>query len=167
MRFSIKNFFRKSLIKNKKGISPLIATVLLIGFTVALAAVVITWGSGFVQRVTEGTDKRTTESLACTGDLNFEISKVTCGTGGGNGTVLVDNKGSINIINIALRTFNTNGDNLGSTKIGEVNSFEIKTKTSVIQIGTSKVEAFATIVIDGNSVTCTDATRTKTFSPAC
>ena len=28
---------------NKKGISPLIATVLLIGFTVALAAVVITW----------------------------------------------------------------------------------------------------------------------------
>ena len=31
---------------NKKGISPLIATVLLIGFAVALAAVVMTWGLG-------------------------------------------------------------------------------------------------------------------------
>ena len=29
----------------KKGISPLIATVLILGFTVALAAVIMTWGS--------------------------------------------------------------------------------------------------------------------------
>jgi len=36
---------------NKKGISPLIATVLIIGFTVALAAIIITWGSGFVNKL--------------------------------------------------------------------------------------------------------------------
>ena len=33
------------LIKNKKGISPLIATVLLISFAVSLGAVVMNWGS--------------------------------------------------------------------------------------------------------------------------
>ena len=41
--------------KNKRGISPLIATVLLIGFTVALAAMVMTWGSGFIKKTTEQT----------------------------------------------------------------------------------------------------------------
>lgn len=30
-----------------KGISPLIATVLLLGFTVALAAIIMTWGKSF------------------------------------------------------------------------------------------------------------------------
>ena len=33
----------------KRGISPLIATVLLIGFTVTLAAVIMTWGGGFTR----------------------------------------------------------------------------------------------------------------------
>ena len=30
---------------NKRGVSPLIATVLIIGFTVALAAMIFTWGN--------------------------------------------------------------------------------------------------------------------------
>ena len=48
---------------NKKGITPLIATVLLIGFTVALAGIVITWGGGFVERIQSGTDERTALDL--------------------------------------------------------------------------------------------------------
>ena len=36
---------------DKRGISPLIATVLIIGFTVALAAVIITWGGRFILRL--------------------------------------------------------------------------------------------------------------------
>ena len=58
--------------RNKKGISPLIATVLLIGFTVALAGIVITWGSNFVKNITSGTEERTESTLACAGDLNFD-----------------------------------------------------------------------------------------------
>jgi len=41
---------------NKKGISPLIATVLIIGFTIVLAVLVITWISGTVNDQTESTD---------------------------------------------------------------------------------------------------------------
>ena len=38
---------------SKKGISPLIATVLIIGFTIVLAAVVMQWGGAFVRSLTE------------------------------------------------------------------------------------------------------------------
>lgn len=34
----------KNMLKNKKGVSPLIATILLIAFAVALGAVVMSWG---------------------------------------------------------------------------------------------------------------------------
>jgi len=44
------------LVENKKGISPLIATVLIIGFTIVLAVLVITWISGTVTTQTENTD---------------------------------------------------------------------------------------------------------------
>ena len=64
---------------DKKGISPLIATVLLIGFTVALAGVVITWGGGFIKNITSSTEERTESTLACAGDLNFDIKKIKCG----------------------------------------------------------------------------------------
>lgn len=38
----------KKMMKNKRGISPLIATVLLIAFAVALGAVVMSWGKAYV-----------------------------------------------------------------------------------------------------------------------
>lgn len=38
---------------NKRGISPLIATVLLIGFTVSLAAIIINWGTSFTREIQE------------------------------------------------------------------------------------------------------------------
>lgn len=41
---------------DKRGISPLIATVLIIGFTIVLAVLVITWISGTVNEQTEDTD---------------------------------------------------------------------------------------------------------------
>lgn len=38
----------KLLLKSKRGVSPLIATVLLIGFAVAIGAVIMNWGSAVV-----------------------------------------------------------------------------------------------------------------------
>ena len=39
--------------KNKKGISPLIATVIIIGLTIVLAALVVTFGTNLVKKTTE------------------------------------------------------------------------------------------------------------------
>ncbi len=62
---------------DKKAVSPLIATVLIIGFTVALAAVVITWGSRFVQQTQEEVDITSQIGLACS-KLDFEIGAIDC-----------------------------------------------------------------------------------------
>ena len=48
----------------RKGVSPLIATVLLIAFAVALGAVVMNWGRSYVQDVTDDTSRMDSE-LAC------------------------------------------------------------------------------------------------------
>ncbi|MBI2671599.1 hypothetical protein HYX16_01565 [Candidatus Woesearchaeota archaeon] len=154
---------------NKKGISPLIATVLLIGFTIALAAVVITWGSGFVERVTLTTEERTTKSLVCTNDLVFEIKKVGCTSN----TVVIDNKANIAIKEISLRFFNVNGNFLGKRNTGVINGFEIKTVTPTVPagdpagpgvpVGSTKVEGLATITIEGKDAICSETIRTKTF----
>ena len=52
---------------NKKGISPLIATVLIIGFTIVLAVLVITWISGTVNEQTESTDCMVEVENVCLG----------------------------------------------------------------------------------------------------
>ncbi len=68
------------MIQNKKAVSPLIATVLIIGFTVALAAVVITWGSRFVQQTQEEVDITSQIGLACS-KLDFRVDKIECENG--------------------------------------------------------------------------------------
>ena len=62
---------------NKKGISPLIATVLLIGFTIVLAALVIRWGSELFssQIKTQTCDNEAT--IICTSDVDLGISTAT------------------------------------------------------------------------------------------
>jgi len=59
--------------KNKKGISPLIATVLVIGFTIVLAAMVITWGTKLFKTTVEETEAESKFTLACTTGLKVEV----------------------------------------------------------------------------------------------
>ena len=60
--------------KNKKGISPLIATVLIIGFTIVLAALVITWGTKLFKSTVSETESTSKFNLACTAGLNLELT---------------------------------------------------------------------------------------------
>ena len=50
----------------KRGISPLIATVLIIGFTVALGSVILVWGGDFVRTLQEGSDITAEKAEGCT-----------------------------------------------------------------------------------------------------
>src|SRR3989344_5609573 len=156
-------------LKSKNGISPLIATVLLIGFTVALAAVVITWGGGFVNKVTTGTDESTSKTVSCTTDLNFQIRKVNCGNSQTNpNTILIDNKGNILIESFNLRFLKENGDVAGSSvDVSGIDKFELKTIPVQIPDGTNKIQALATIKVNGENIVCGNSLKEKIFSPAC
>lgn len=57
----------------KKAVSPLIATVLLIAFAVALGAVVMNWGRGYVQETTSKATENSAADLACNSDVEIGI----------------------------------------------------------------------------------------------
>ena len=141
---------------NKRGISPLIATVLLIGFTVALAAVVITWGTGFVQKVTSGTEQKTDKAIICTSDLNFEIESVKCPN-----KITLDNVGEVNIKKFNLRFFSANDDLLGIQNLDKLDKYQLKqfTLSPDMPASTNKVEVFAVVDLDGQEITCSENSR--------
>lgn len=58
---------------NKKGVSPLIATVLLIAFAVALGAVVMNWGKGYVQTQAINVETKSNAQLSCQGDIELSV----------------------------------------------------------------------------------------------
>ena len=64
---------------SKKGLSELITTVLIIGFTIVLAAVVMTWGGNFVRTLTEQQAETTTTATSCL-QMKFDIVSATVAT---------------------------------------------------------------------------------------
>lgn len=62
--------------KSKKAIAPLIATVLLIAFAVALGAVVMNWGKSYVESTQKLAERQSSGQIECTNEVDFEILKV-------------------------------------------------------------------------------------------
>lgn len=136
---------------NKKAISPLIATVLIIGFTVALAAIVMTWGSTFIRDTTETTERSTAQAIKCATDLSFDITNVSCSATGTTKAVVVDNRGNVDIESLMFRVHYENGSvvkdsTAGASGLGkyEVTAFTV----SAISGATTRVETIATIAGD-------------------
>jgi flagellin-like protein len=64
------------MIKSKKGVSPLIATVLIIALTVALSVFLMNWAFGFFKERSDETSRLTNEQLLCATrvQLDFDCS---------------------------------------------------------------------------------------------
>lgn len=61
------------LFKNKRGVSPLIATVLLIAFAVALGAVVMNWGRGYVESTAQFAQQKSDLAMQCSMEVRAKI----------------------------------------------------------------------------------------------
>ena len=141
---------------NKKGISPLIATVLVIGFTVALAAVIITWGQGFIKDTTENVDIQTQAQLKCT-NVDFGIISAT-----EVGGIKVESKSDQAISGFRVLTMNANGLTISSTAVTIVlDPFSVVTFNTFTApftlVGASSVKLIP--VINGD-ITCGEAAKT-------
>ncbi len=96
----------RAFARNKRGVSPLIATVLLIAFTVALGAVVMNWGRGFVQQQTNEAEKTTQTKLGCALKVNLKVAEIDntpqiCYGGGGDAGYIemrLNNEDETNVI---------------------------------------------------------------------
>ena len=78
----------------KRGISPLIATVLLVAFVVVVAAAIFTWGQGWFSGLLGGTSESTNLQVTCVQDGGLTISDV-CDVGDGNTRFTIINTGTM------------------------------------------------------------------------
>lgn len=100
------------MIKQKKGVSPLIATVLLIAFAVALGAVVMNWGKSFAIGTMNTVQQKSDQDTTCSGDVSLNVVKLADGTlqmcYGGSTTeghlfFIIENSGRVAISQIDLQ----------------------------------------------------------------
>lgn len=89
----------------RKGISPLIATVLIIGFTVALAAIIMTWGTTFSKGMQKTTESTTEEQLACAQDVVIDLSSACIE--GSNIKLTIKNDGSKDLQRVSVRLYDS------------------------------------------------------------
>jgi flagellin-like protein len=102
------------IFRSNKAVSPLIATVLLIAFAVALGAVVMNWGRGYVEDTANIARERSDTEVKCASDVDVSVVEIdntaqvcynlTGGTGG-NATLdfIVENKKSTTIEKMQAR----------------------------------------------------------------
>ena len=95
---------------DKRGISPLIATVLLIVFALVIAGIILSWGRGQVTEITEAAGEQVDTELACSTIL-AKIAVTSSTTGG-----------SIIITNAHTSSADITGTYSGGTCTGTVTS---------------------------------------------
>jgi len=95
-----------------KAISPLIATVLLIAFTMAAAAIVFGWGTGFINAIFNPISDKGPKTVQCTfANLDVKKADVVYNFSGSSSTVNVTvyNSGSENLYNFSLGIITNSG----------------------------------------------------------
>ena len=148
----------------KKGISPLIATILIIGFTVALAAVIMTWGQSFTKSITKGTESTTNEQLACANDVKFNIGDA-CSSESAPGAddeiqVTIGNDGNKQLESLAVRFFTAANDVQVVTVNTPLAAFAIRTDILGglnLASGIKKVEVIPVVKVGDSLITCSNS----------
>jgi flagellin-like protein len=149
----------------KKGISPLIATVLIIGFTVALAAVIMTWGTGFTKRMQESTEETSDVQITCATDVVFDVKSACEDTGKGAGyyKLTIANNGNIDIAKFQVRLYEsadavtTKEYDFSTTGGTGISKFGIESQSVDSGLGAApvkKIEAIPVISTNGKTITC-------------
>ena len=109
----------------KKGVSPLVASVLLIVIVVSLVALISGWITSFFTGTRETITNRTDTSVGCTG-ASAEIESVYILPGNTTGVVIavVRNNGLLDTNNIvAAQVYNTTGSNFSSSTALPITDF--------------------------------------------
>ena len=94
------------VLSSKKGVSPLIATILLIAFAVALGSVVMNWGFNFP--IGGSTDRCRNVEITI---RSFDNAEVCFGGVGQNGYInfIIDNTGAVDVNGLVIWIIGTKG----------------------------------------------------------
>lgn len=148
----------------KRGISPLIGTVLLIGFTIGLAMIIFVWGSSFTKDLTEQSTQTASKEISCLTGVDIDISRVCYEDNGFSRWIKFT---VVNQVSSEVRGFLVSVEDGGvnsvlqSTVVSDLSGFQAKqVLTTSYQGGTSAKLSKVTIVpkirIKENTVNCGD-----------
>jgi len=114
----------------KKGISPFIASVLLIAFAITIAGIYRAWIVGFTKEATEEVGKHSEKKITCSYG-GIALYDLTFNTTSGNLTGKIENTNLIPLGNISLEVFYSNATREEKSlnmilEPGERNVFNVK-----------------------------------------
>ena len=149
----------------KRGISPLIATVLLIGFTITIAAILMIWGGNLVKERAEKISARTEAQTSCTAKVEIGLNSAKCTTEDNKDIVKdivkisVENKGS-DTINAFRARINYDGDSETTTVYNSLNPTSQTSLKVEYTKGTPKsVIVFPVLNKQSLSYTCSEKSK--------
>ncbi|RME31755.1 hypothetical protein D6789_01720 [Candidatus Woesearchaeota archaeon] len=145
------------LVGDKRGISPLIATVLLMAFAVAIGGMIMNWSSNF--------DK--TFQIGC-GEVKLE-SVDFCRTETGV-SIWVRNSGEQKIAGLTLKQFDSNDELLLSTDIPKTElpvDESLKKEVPITVAPSTRVGLYASIMKNNEPTVCADPVFPKATLPQC
>lgn len=88
--------------RSLKGVSPLVATVLLIAFVVAVAGIIAAWTTGFAKSQTAVVEQQSTYAITC-GYGSINMKSLVFQSSGSRLAGTIENNGQISLGNITLR----------------------------------------------------------------
>ncbi len=117
---------------DKRGISPLIATILLIGFTVVLSILVVTWVSNVVEDQTEGTTTNVEAQNQCLDSIGDLSATFESTMGIYPYTIRIINDGNVNFDFIQVIWRITSSTNTETTTVNNLSQFSTGTSTTTL-----------------------------------
>ena len=150
-----------------KGVSPLVASVLLIVIVVAIAALVSGWLTQFFSNTRETVNNRTDTAVTCSGS-SILIESVYMASNGTSGrlTAIVKNDGLVDGQSItSAQYFNITGSNFSATSALPVNNFNRGDIRTLLfeNASIANCSAFSQVVV---ATQCTSA-RYRTAPEGC
>ncbi|MFH1065327.1 MAG: archaellin/type IV pilin N-terminal domain-containing protein [Nanoarchaeota archaeon] len=138
---------------NKRGISPIISTVLLICAVVLLAVVIPAWSGTFTRGLLKHADETSEKLAVCESQTSLNI-KYAC-TNENNMTIMVESLGSKPVIGLIIRVLGSSGgyqeDVETLLNVADLKRFDIeKQDVGVI----SKIEILPKVDILGKTENC-------------
>jgi len=122
-----------------KGVSPVIASVLLIGITVAIGVMLSSWLTHWVSTRTQQA------SSACVTSTNYRIDSATFASATDNATIIITNLGSVELYGFSVQVMN-------KTDVSVFNSSDSRFRISpnITQTNSLKEQRSAVILLDMN-----------------
>jgi hypothetical protein len=138
---------------NKRGISPIISTVLIICMVALLAVIILAWSGTFTRGLLKHADETSEKLTACESQTNLDI-RSAC-TRDDTITVMVESLGSKKVTGLIIRVLGSSGgyqkDVETELNIADLKRFDIE-KQDVGEI--SKIEILPKVDILGKTEIC-------------